>query len=472
MTIEATSDLAFSSWITSARQIRFGDLTSVELTGCLLDRIAQIDPTLNAFVRICADSALADAERADQERTRGHFRGPLHGVPFAIKDIIDAQNHPTTAHSRILLDNTATADATVTKRLKAAGGILLGKLATHEFAIGGPCFDLPFPPARNPWDPSRHPGGSSSGSGSAVAAGLVALALGSDTGGSIRNPAGACGIVGMKPTFGRVPRRGVVPLAYSLDTVGPLTRTVAENAAALSLLVKPDPLDPTKGAGDTCAFGEWANDDIRDLTIGVVGHFHERDMPAASDVGDALEDAFAVLGQLGAKLIPVELPPLDDFAHCNRVILVSEGYTIHERWLRTRPQDYASMTRERLLVGAFVRATDYINALRKRRQLAAALDRCFDQVDVLVCASSMDDTCAIDDVEAIKRTYTRHARTPFNVGGHPTLALPCGFSKTGLPIAMQIAGRAFDERTVYRVAAAYERTMPWKDRHPSLARNT
>ena len=242
------SKLHWLSAAEAARAIAARELSPVELTQALLDRIERLDAKLNVFVRLDAEAAMAAARAAEAEIAAGRPRGPLHGVPVGIKDIIDVAGLPTTCHSKILIDNVASADAVCVARLRGAGAIVLGKLSTHEFAIGGPSFDLPWPPARNPWNPDHHPGGSSSGSGAGVAAGLFPIALGSDTGGSVRNPASACGIVGLKPTYGLVSRRGVFPLAFTLDHVGPLTRTVADNALMLEAIAGHDPRDPGSAA--------------------------------------------------------------------------------------------------------------------------------------------------------------------------------------------------------------------------------
>ena len=462
------TDLAYSSWLDTARLMRQRELSPVEYTECLLSRIDRLDTNLNAFLHLCPERALESARQAEQDISRGKPLGPLHGVPYALKDIIDVAGLPTTAHSKILENNIATSHATVAASLQAAGGVLLGKLATHEFALGGPCFDLPWPPARNPWDTSRMPGGSSSGSGVAVAAGLVPLALGSDTAGSVRNPASACSIVGMKPTYGRVSRTGVIPLAYSLDTLGPLTRTVAENAAALNLISAFDPRDAASSTEAVPDFSADLQRGIRQLRIGFIRHFHTRDSDADTEVTMLLDQAASKLGELGADVVEVETRPLQEFASCNRVLLTSEAYSIHEQWLKDRPQDYGTLTRDRLLVGAFFRSADYLRANRIRRQLTENMNALLTTVDVIICASSFDPPCAIDDAEAIQRTYARQARAPFNATGHPALSIPCGFSNSGLPIGMQIVGAAFDEVTVYRVASAYEQAVDWKARHPPL----
>jgi aspartyl-tRNA(Asn)/glutamyl-tRNA(Gln) amidotransferase subunit A len=408
------------------------------------------------------------ARAAEQEIAAGRIRGPLHGVPVGVKDIIDVAGLPTTAHSKILVDNIAKTDAVVIQKLRQAGAIMIGKLSTHEFAIGGPSFDLPFPPARNPWNPEHHPGGSSSGSGAGVCAGLFPVALGTDTGGSVRNPASVCGIVGLKPTYGLVSRRGVFPLSFTLDHVGPLTRTVADNALMLDAIAGHDPEDPGSSATPSRQFGRLLDRGVRDLRVGFVRHFHETDVPAHPEVTAALEDAARVLQAEGAEVRTVTLPTLTEFGGINRVILCSEAWSIHAPWLRSRPGDYGQLARRRLLPGAFMTAGDYVGAQRRRMQLIAAVEDVLRDVDVLLCASSMDPASRLDDPDETARTYPRQARTPFNVTGHPALAMMSGLARNGLPVSLQIVGRYFDDATVLRVAAAYERATSWHKMRPPI----
>jgi aspartyl-tRNA(Asn)/glutamyl-tRNA(Gln) amidotransferase subunit A len=443
-------------------------LTPRQLLIDLLTRIQALDPKLNAFIRLDADGAMADAVRADQEITAGRSRGPLHGVPVGIKDIIDVAGLPTTGHSKILVDNIAKADAVVIRRLREVGAIIIGKLSTHEFAIGGPSFDLPFPPARNPWNLLHHPGGSSSGSGAGVAAGLFPVALGTDTGGSVRNPASACGIVGLKPTYGLVSRRGVFPLSFTLDHVGPLTRTVADAALMLDAIAGHDPADPGSAAAQSRGFGRMLDRGVRDLRIGFVRHFHERDLPAHPEVAAALNDVARVLQAEGAQVHNVTLPALTEFAGINRVILCSEAWSVHAPWLRDRPGDYGQLARRRLLPGAFMTAGDYVGAQRRRTEVIAAVEDRLRDYDVLLCASSMDPASRIADAEETARTYPRQARTPFNVTGHPALAMMAGLSRNGLPMSVQFVGRYFDDAMVLRVAAAYERATAWHQKKPPI----
>ena len=461
-------------WMTAnaaAAAIANGEMSPVELVKALLDRIERLDPRLNAFLHVDAKSALKEARAAEAEAAQGRLRGALHGIPVGIKDIIDVSGLPTTCHSKILENNVAARnDAACVARLRAAGAIILGKLSTHEFAIGGPSFDLPWPPARNPWNRDHHPGGSSSGSGSGLAAGFFPMALGTDTGGSVRNPASACAIVGTKPTYGLVSRRGVFPLAFTLDHVGPMTRSVADNALMLGVLVGHDPLDPTSvQLSQSYDYMKTLEDGARGLRIGFVRHFHEVDMPADPEVVAGLDRVALTLRSEGADVIDVRLPALQDFAAVNRVLLQSEAWSIHSEWLRNRPGDYGCLARRRLMSGAFMGAGDYVLASRQRSVMIGEVEAALREVDILLCASSMDPACRIDEPEAIERTYMRQARTPFNVTGHPALAMPTGLSRDGLPLSVQFVARYFDEANLFRVARAWERAACTDALHPSFA---
>ena len=463
------SDLHWLTASEAARAFAARTLSPVELMTALLDRIGRLDPRVNAFIRLDAEAAMTMARNAEAEIAAGRIRGPLHGVPVGIKDIIDVAGLPTTSHSKILVDNIAAADAVAVGKLRQAGAIVLGKLSTHEFAIGGPSFDLPFPPARNPWNTDHHPGGSSSGSGAGLAAGFFPLALGTDTGGSVRNPASANGIVGLKPTYGLVSRRGVFPLSFTLDHVGPMTRTVADNALLLDVIAGHDPADPGSAPSQQKYYGRMLERGIKGLRIGFVRHFHERDIPASPEVTAALEDVERILQAEGAIVSTVILPTLNEFAGVNRVILGSEAFSVHAKWLRERPGDYGQLSRRRLMSGAFISGGDYVGAQRRRAEMIAAVENVFRDVDVLLCASSMDPASRIEDAVETARTYPRQARTPFNNTGHPALAMMSGLSKTGLPLSVQFVGRYFDEATLLRVAASYERAAGWHKKHAPIA---
>ena len=469
------TEIPFRGALEIAAAIRDKRLSATQYLEYVLNRIEQHDPALNSVITLNADAALTAAHEADQAVSDGTVLGPLHGVPFGLKDIIDAANLPTTAHSRIYANNIPIEDAAVTAHLKQSGAILVAKLATHEFAFGGPSFDLPWPPARNPWDTRMFTGGSSSGSGAAIAAGFMPLALGTDTGGSVRNPASLCGIVGMKATYGRVSRRGVVPLAFSLDHVGPMTRTVSDNAALLQVISGYDPRDRASAQVPVpdylSAVKRGRTQGIKGMRIGVIRHFFEKDMVADSKVVNAINASLHILADLGANITDVETHSLQTFSNVNRIILLSEAYAVHQHWLQSRPQDYAVMTREKLLPGAFIRAVDYVQALRNRPLFTAAIDMLLDDADVLITASSMDPPFPIDDPEAVARCYPRSARPPFNLTGHPALSLPIGFTEPDddvpvLPLGLQVIGRHFDEASIYRVASAYEQATNWSEVHP------
>jgi aspartyl-tRNA(Asn)/glutamyl-tRNA(Gln) amidotransferase subunit A len=464
MSAPHTLPLAEAAALIAARR-----LSPVELLQSCLDRIAAVEPRLDAVIRLLAEEAMADARAAEAEISRGGPRSPLHGIPVGLKDIIDLAGHPTTCHSKLQLDRVAAEDGHATARLRAAGALFPAKLATHEFAIGGPAFDLPFPPARNPWNAAHHPGGSSSGSGAAVAARMLPAALGTDTGGSVRHPASHCGLVGLKPTYGLVSRRGVFPLSFTLDHVGPMTRTVRDNALLLNAIAGHDPADPGSAPHPPEDYTRDLHKGLKGLRIGFVRHFHEHDQPATPETAAALEAAAALLAAEGARVTNLVLPPLGEFAGVNRTIMLAEATAIHEAWLRERPGDYARITRRRLLPGMFVTGADYVQAQRRRRALVAAVEAAFAEADLLLCASSMDPACRIDDATEVERTYSRQARTPFNVTGHPAIGLMCGLSReAGLPLGMQLVAPGFREALLYRAAAAFERAAPWKDMTPPV----
>jgi aspartyl-tRNA(Asn)/glutamyl-tRNA(Gln) amidotransferase subunit A len=462
-----SSDVAYLGLAEAAELIRTRKLSPVEYTTALLACIECHDDKYNAFVALTPERALTAAQTAEQEIATGRWRGPFHGMPYALKDIIDVEGLPTTAHSKILMDNVARRHATVTERLEAAGGVLLGKLSTHEFAIGGPSFDLPWPPARNPWNRDHFCGGSSSGSGAGLAAGFFPAALGTDTGGSIRNPASMCGITGMKPTYGRVSRRGVVPLAFSLDHIGPMTRTVRDNALMLQVIAGHDPGDPASADEPVPDYGAMLGQGVGGLRIGVIRHFYTSDVVGNPEQVEALDAAVRLLAEAGAEVTEITLPALQDFSACGQIILAAEAYAVHEQWLKDRPQDYGARARERLLAGAELRAVDYLQAVRWRLQLRDWVAEEFANIDVALTASSMDHACRIDDDEALAANYWRQARMPFNVTGQPALVIPAGFAKSGLPLSLQLVAHPFGEAMLYRVAQLYEDATGWTQRHPN-----
>ena len=458
-------DLAFLSIAEAGRQIRARELSPVEFTRALLDRIAAFDSLYGSFLVVTAEAALAQARAAEAEITRGQYRGPMHGVPYALKDIFDVGGMATTCHSKVRANHRAASDAFVVRRLREAGAVLIGKLALHEFATGGPAFDLPWPPARNPWKRDLHPGGSSSGSGAALAMGFVPAALGTDTGGSVRNPATCCGIVGLKPTYGAISRSGVFPLAFSLDHVGPMTRTVEDNAILFQAIAGHDPADPTSAPRTVSDCLADLRSGVQGLRIGLVEHFYREDAEADADVVRAMDAAVETLRGLGADVRPIRLPRLQLWNEFGRTILQAEAYAVHQRDLQERPEDYAAITRSKIMNGAFIPASEYIKAQQWRRKLAQEFAAAMDGFDAVITLSSLDPPCRIDDAEMVAKTYDRQCRMVFNMTGTPAIAVPTGFAD-GVPLGMQIAGRAFDEPMLYRIAFAFCEATGFTDMRP------
>jgi aspartyl-tRNA(Asn)/glutamyl-tRNA(Gln) amidotransferase subunit A len=460
----------------ASRAIAGGTLSPVALTEAYLDRIAALDGELHSYVLVLRDEALAAAREAERETRTGHSRGALHGIPVGLKDIYQTRGIRTTAGSRVYLDHIPEADAESWARLRNAGAILLGKQETHEFAIGGPDFTLPFPPARNPWNTAHYPAGSSSGSAAAVGAHLCAAAMGSDTGGSIRGPAAYCGIVGLKPTYGRVSRRGVFPLSYTLDHCGPLTRTVEDCALMLQALAGHDAQDPASADVPVPDYAAALGKRLDGMTVGIVRHWHERDAVAgfgadsapSADYVAAFDAACRTLESLGARLTDLQLSPLLDYADANRVIMLSEAYALHEHDFRERPHLFGRHMFARIGLGAFLGAADYIEAVRQRRELCVECAGAFAGVDVIVSANATGPAPRIDAVGTYS-TFERASYTaPYNLTGLPALSVPIGF-ESGLPLAFQIAGKPFDEGAVLRTGFAFEQAAGLYLRQPPIA---
>ncbi len=449
--------------------LRSGKLTSMALTEHALDRIKTIDPKISSFITLTADNALHEAAAADADFAKGIDKGPMQGIPHALKDIYGTAGIRTTCHSKLLLDNVPKDDSVVAAKFKAQGAVLLGKLATHEFALGGPSFDLPFPPARNPWNPDHMPGGSSSGSGAAVAAGLVRMAMGSDTGGSIRGPAGYCGTVGLKPTYGLVSRRGVFPLSYTLDHCGPLSWTVEDSAIAMEVIAGYDPLDPASADVPVPEFRKKLGVGVRGLRIGLPRHWFVKAEGASAESIRSIDDAAQTLAKLGATVDEIELPDYELYNACGRVIMFSEAYAIHEQDFQTRPLDFGLYTYLRMSMGAFVTATDLTQAMRLRRELARAVNAKLRTYDALITASTLTPAPAFADIDPNTPPNFPVQTMPFDVTGNPAMSIPTGFSASGLPLSMQIVGRAFDEPTVLGIGAAFEAETKLSERRPSFS---
>ncbi len=450
-----TCDFDFLPAADLVRKIRNAELSPLEYTEHVLARIERLDPQIHAFIHLSPEEAMKSARLAEDAVKRGRQLGPLHGIPVAIKDNIDVVGSPTTCQSRVLADSSsASRDGDVVARLREAGAIVIGKLALEEFAIGDQPPDAPWPATRNPWDLQRTPGGSSCGAGAAVAAGLIPIAIGTDTGGSIRNPAALCGVVGLKPTYGYLTLGGIFPLAKSLDHVGLITRTVADNVLALHAL-----------AGEPI---QREAEGISGIRVGVVKHFYIDDFPSTPVVIAALETALETLRTLGAAVVETKLDTLQLFRDCGWTILKAEAFAVHQRWLKERPEDYGAAARRVLLAGAGVDRDSYREAQRMRARLRANIATAMRDVDILVTSVTPAPACQLDDLNAMDKSGNGSMRIPFNVTGNPAIALPIGFTAEGLPLSMQLVGRPMAESTVYRVALAYEAATMWHQRRPEL----
>jgi len=449
-------------------QIATGRLSPVALAEACLARIDRHEKQIHSFVRLERDRALGAARMAEAEIKAGRRRGDLHGIPIAYKDIYETAGIPTTAHSKLLIEHVPARDATTVTKLAEAGIVSFGKLATHEFAIGGPSFDLPFPPPRNPWSSEHFTGGSSSGTGAAVAAGFVLGGTGSDTGGSIRTPSAFCGLSGIKPTYGIVSRAGILPLSFTLDHAGPMAWTVEDCAILLQAMAGPDRADPASANLPIPDYRARLAGGITDLTIGVLRHFYERDTTVTAEVGAAMEASIGVLSRLGASVRDVTLPPLQDWHACCMIIMLAEAYAVHEPWLRTRFNDYGKCFRDRVAPGAFIASADYIAATRHRHELQEKLARVMTDVDLLILPSTPGPAPLIKDVGSYGLFEIPNFTMPFNVAGTPALSLCNGYSAGSLPLSLQIIGRPFEDATVLRAGHTYENATPWKERRPQL----
>ena len=467
-------DLTRLSITEAADQIRRRSLSPVELTRAYVNHIQRVNGELLAYITVLEEHAMAAASAAEYEITRGAYRGPLHGIPVALKDLVLTRGVRTTCGSRILKDWVPSTDGTVAIRLHEAGAILLGKLNMHEFAYGPTGVNPHYGTARNPWDRARVPGGSSSGSGTAVAAHLCAGALGTDTGGSVRIPAALCGIVGLKPTYGRVSRAGVIPLAWSLDHVGPMTRTVADTALMLQALAGYDPADPSTAEVAVPDYRAALDKGVRGLRVGLPRTlFFERLDP---EVRDAVLTAAQLIEDLGASVQEITLPALLHAGAASFAIITAESTAYHEGYLKTRAAEYGPDVRARLATGQFVLATQYLKAQRARRAIRTEVDAALRRVDVFLTPTTPIAAPALDTGELTVDGHTEDVRgwltrctRPINVTGHPALSVPCGLTAGGLPIGLQIVGRYFDEATVLCVGHAFEAVNPMRGRQPPEA---
>ncbi len=454
--------------------IRSGDVSPVEATEAYLDRIGQIDGKLNSYITVCRDEALAEAQQAEKEIAAGNYRGPMHGLPVAVKDQFYTKGIRTTGGSAILKDLVPNEDATVVANLKAAGSVLLGKLNMSEYAMGDAFFH-PFGTPHNPWDLSRNPGTSSSGSGAATAAFLCATSLGEDTGGSIRGPASFCGLVGIRPSWGRVSRYGVLGASWSMDTVGPISRTTADCAMTLGAIAGYDPKDPSTWDVPVPDYLSMLTGEIRGLKVGVI---RERVDTEAVDpeVRDNVVQAIAVLGELGADIQEVSIPLIVHSAAISNTIILTDAAGVHRQGIDEHLGEYDHNIQIRLLVGSIIPAQAHQKAIKLRQVLRQQILDALEKVDVLVMPTSSIPASPIPTKAGIgskqevldglagRRSFT----APFNVANTPALSINCGFTSQNLPVGFQIAGKPFDEGTLFRVAHAYEQATDWHTRRPPI----
>jgi len=463
------SDLCFLTIAEASRGLRRKEYSSTELTNACLERIDHIDGKLHCFVTLTADLAIKQATQAEQELRSGKDRGPLHGIPIALKDLYMTKSIRTTCHSAVLANWVPDYDATTVTKLQDAGAILLGKLGMHEFAFGGPSVDAPFPAVRNPWNTARIPGGSSSGSGASLAAGLCYGSLGSDTGGSIRTPSSHCGVVGIKPTYGRVSRFGVVPLSWSLDHAGPMARSVEDCAILLQIIAGYDPNDPASANVAVPNFRLGLNDGIKGLRIGVPrANWFDENLGVDPQTEGVFNQALETLEELGVTLVEIDGNPFSLARKANQTILVCEAYAYHEKRLQEAPEKFGSSVRRRILEGAFLSAADYITAQRVRSVLNAQISQSFSRVDILATPSAPRPPDPFEGMDPNEQNLRPSFTNPFNLTGLPAISVPCGFTVGNLPAGLQFVAPPFEEATAFRVAYAYEQATEWHKQRPML----
>lgn len=470
----SNTELHYKPITEQAAMLRAGELSPVELTSGYLDRISALNDRLGAYITVMGEQAMAQARQAESEIQAGEDRGALHGIPIGIKDIIYTKGVLTSGGSKVLADFVPDEDSTIVRRLDDVGAVLLGKLNLSEFAVGG-TIDHPFGTPRNPWNTDHTAGGSSSGSGIAAAGGLCAGALGSDTGGSVRGPAGFCGIVGLRPTYGRVTRQGVLAMCWSMDTVGPMTRTVADCALMLNAIAGKDSLDSTSSDASVPDYTMGLGNGVEGLRIGLPSEMFGYE-GLDVDVSESVLRAVAALGEQGATSEEMSLPMC---ANSGAVFIGTADVdcaAYHAEWLRTKPDDYDWSTRTRLETASLAPAWAYLRAQRARELIRRELTAALEKYDVVILPTGPVAAPTIEastgkpggyyqgKLDLGRRRYT----SPAALAGLPALSVPCGFSDAGLPIGMQIIGRAFDEATLFRVGQAYESATEWHARHPAV----
>jgi len=456
-------DLPYLSLTEASALIRSHRVSPVELTQAILDRIDRVDGMVGAFITVTRDEALAAAREAEREIAQGKYRGPLHGIPFGVKDTHYTKGIRTTANTPVLVDFVPDFDATVVAKLKQAGGVLVGKMKLPEFSFGSAGEGGAFPDAKNPWNLSRTPGGSSSGSAAALAAGLLTVATGGDTSGSIRNPATFCGVVGMKPTYGRVSRRGIVVISWSLDHVGPMTRTVADNAMVLNIIAGHDVADDTSASLPVPDYTRALRRGVRGMRVGIptpaqLDGYHD-------DVMRAFHEALDMFRKLGANVFEVGLPATADVVDdVQQIVRIAEAASYHEPFLATKADQYGlTSVRRDVEAGSLIPAVQYLRAQKVRARFTKELSAAFGALDVFLTPGMPAPAGEPIDV---KQPFRRM----FNACGFPALVLPMGFSTSpaGLPLGLQIAAKPFDEETIYAAAQAFESATAWHSRRPAL----
>jgi aspartyl-tRNA(Asn)/glutamyl-tRNA(Gln) amidotransferase subunit A len=442
------------------------EISPVELFNEAVERVHQLQPKLNSFITVTEQEGRKAATEAESEIRKGHYRGPLHGIPISIKDLFATRGVRTTAGSKVLAQWIPDYDATAVARLHQAGMVLVGKTHMHEFAYGVTSDNPHYGPARNPWDPTRVPGGSSGGSAAAVASSQCAASLGSDSGGSIRTPAAVCGVVGLKPTYGRVSRYGAVPLAWSLDHVGPLTKSVEDAAIMLAAIAGPDPMDPSSSSRPIPDYRKDMRGSIRGLRLGVPRQyfFEHVDPEIQKLVGAAIHQ----LESMGATLVEVDIPDLENCSAMEAHITLAEATSYHEPYLKKQADDYGPTVRTNLEAGRYLLATDYVKSQRARTLLQHNFNEAFKRAEVIVSPTLPALPPLVGEVWVQSGDLREHVidaflrfNIPYDLTGFPAISIPCGLGSTGLPIGLQIAGKAFDETTVLRVANAYEQSTEW-----------
>ena len=442
------------------------EISPVELFNEAIERIHQLQPKLNSFITVTEEEGRKAATEAESEIRKGQYRGPLHGIPISIKDLFATRGVRTTAGSKVLAQWVPDYDATAVARLHQAGMVLVGKTHMHEFAYGVTSDNPHYGPARNPWDPTRVPGGSSGGSAAAVASSQCTASLGSDSGGSIRTPAAVCGVVGLKPTYGRVSRYGAIPLAWSLDHVGPLTKSVEDAAIMLAAIAGPDPKDPSASSRPLPDYRQEMRGSIRGLRLGVPRqYFFEHVDP---EIQKLVSAAIHQLESMGATLVEVDIPDLENCSAMEAHITLAEASSYHEPYLNKQADDYGPGVRTNLEAGRYLLATDYVKSQRARTLLQRNFNQAFKHADVIVSPTLPALPPLVGEVWVQSGNLREHVidaflrfNIPFDLTGFPAISIPCGLGSTGLPIGLQIAGKAFDETTVLRVANAYEQSTEW-----------